>query len=149
MTKCKRCGDSWPHDEGLHDRLPPIPKDLDEFARLAAAESPEDGGGQMTESMARCSICKVQILELPAYEYCKCEDCKGHQISKAKMGCEHQGAIDLPDLITTINHYRSEALDEIIRSYKEDAKKNAAYQEAVRPFVESLVKAADKSSKKG
>ena len=89
----------------------------------------------MSDLMGRCGICNVPIKELPAYEYCECEHCEGHRISGYKMGCEHDGNVNLMDLQKTINHYRSGALDEIVRSYKEDKAQRKGAEERVRPFV--------------
>ncbi len=102
----------------------------------------------MTDSMVHCSICKVQILELPAYKYCECEHCEGHQISGFKMGCEHEGNVNLADLQKTINRYRSGALDDIIRGYKKDKAKREGVEKRVRPFVAKGVEEKHEPTKK-
>lgn len=97
----------------------------------------------------RCSVCKTPIKELPTYEYCECEHCEGHQISGYKMGCEHYGAIDLPDVMRTINTYRGNALDDIIRSFKEDRARQETTKDKVRADVEPVIEEVDEPSAEG
>ncbi len=98
--------------------------------------------------MARCSVCKTPILELPKYKYCECSYCEGHEISGYKMGCKHHGAVDMLDMMNIINSYRSGALDEVIRSYKEDKTQREGTKERVRPVVEEVVEEVNDPPKK-
>ena len=69
--------------------------------------------------MPRCSVCGAKVKALPEYKYCGCEFCEGHQVKGWVMGCEHQGSIDVPDMMRQINTFRSGTLDMLMKKAKE------------------------------
>ena len=83
----------------------------------------------------RCSGCKKAPVGERETTYCECEYCEGHGGGYV-FDCGCNAGVDVPDMMDTINRFRSEVLDAHIRAGKEKTSGAAATKIQIRPGVE-------------